>query len=168
MTLTPIKALSHIRLPAAIPPINRTVSTLQDVHFERSVLPSDVYIFTHLPIFQRTFVTHDAQRKTPPNVWNSTAVPATAATPECLQPRCQVVLIRRRSSGHLGVRLYMAECGPVAWQSGCRKYVDWCVTSGSRWVRVCRQMAWQSGCRKYVDWCVTSGSRRVTVCRQMA
>jgi hypothetical protein len=168
MTVTQFKALSHIWLPAAIPPINCTVSTLQAVNFEGSVLPSDTYIFNRLPFFHRTFIAHDVQRKMPPDVWISTVVPATAATPECLQLHCQVVLTWRRNTRHLDIRLCVAAAGPVAWQSGCCKYVDWCVNSGLRWVTVCRQMAWQSGCCKYVDWCVNSGLRWVTVCRQMA
>jgi len=67
-------------------------------------------------------VTHDALRKTPSTVQNSTAVRATAAAPECRQPRHKIVTTRRRISKHLGARLCMAAGRQVARQSGYSKY----------------------------------------------
>ena len=81
-----------------------------------------IYIFTHLPFFQRHFVTHDALWKTPPNVGNSTAVRAKAAVPVCLQTRRKIVATRRRNSEYRGARLCMAAARPMARQSGYSKY----------------------------------------------
>jgi hypothetical protein len=67
-------------------------------------------------------VTHDALRKTPPTLWNSTVLRATAAAPECLQLHRQVVPTRRRTSEHRVAGLYMAACRPMARQSGYSKY----------------------------------------------
>jgi len=69
-------------------------------------------------------VTHDALRKTPPTVRNSTAVRGTAAAPECLQPRRKIFATRRPNSEHRGARLCMAAGRPMAGQSGYSKYAQ--------------------------------------------
>jgi len=69
-------------------------------------------------------VNHDALRKTPSTVRNSTAVRATAAAPECRQPHHKIVATRRRNSKHLSARLCMAAGRPMARQSGYSKYTN--------------------------------------------
>ena len=83
-----------------------------------------VYIFTHLPFCQRYFLTHDALRTTPPTVRNSTAVWATAAAPECIQPHRKIVATRRRNSEQRGARLCMAAGRQMARQNGFSKYTQ--------------------------------------------
>jgi hypothetical protein len=66
----------------------------------------------------------------PTTVWNSTAVQATAAAPECHQPRHKIVATLHQNSKHLGARLCMAAGRPMAWQSGYSEYaqgVQWLV-----------------------------------------
>ena len=120
LNVVQLEALSHCQNW----PINGKEPTVQPVRFERSLLPSAVYIFSHLPSFQRTFMTHDALRTTPPTVRNSTAVRKTAAVPECLQSRRQVVATRRRNSKYRAARLCMAAGWPMARQSGYSKYLE--------------------------------------------
>ena len=82
------------------------------------------YIFTHLPLFQRRFVTHDAPRKRPSIIRNSTAMQATAAASKFRQPRHKIVATRLRNSEHRGAWLRMATGWPMARQSGYSKYTQ--------------------------------------------
>jgi hypothetical protein len=60
----------------------------------------------------------------PSTVQNSTAMRATAAAPECLQPRHKIIATRRQNSEHRGAGLCMAAGRPMARQSGYSKYAQ--------------------------------------------